>query len=64
MTLKAMFFWIVGSILVLSGAWIVGNLEFTIGVGAALYGTMLAVSFVLIMMGGLCWIYVSKREIK
>ncbi|MFH1445410.1 MAG: hypothetical protein ABIF08_02930 [Nanoarchaeota archaeon] len=64
MTSKAITFWIIGALLIFAGSWIIGNLELTVGVDVGIYTIMAVVSFLFILMGGICWIYVSKRDIK
>lgn len=56
---KLVAFWIIGSLSIMFGAWIVGHLEKTIGVSNLSYGASIVISALLIMFGGLAWIAVS-----
>jgi len=59
MELKLVAVWIIGSLLLLAGSWIISNLELTIGVTQVSYYIALLASFVLFLLAGLCWISVA-----
>ncbi len=59
MSAKLVGFWILGGILLFLALWILGNLRPGLGVSEGTYVIMLALSLVLILLGGLCWISVS-----
>ena len=63
-TTKAVSFWIIGALLIFTGVWVLSRLELTIGVEIGSFVVMMIASFISILLGGLCWIYVSKRELK
>ena len=63
-TVKAIIFWIIGALLLLTGSWIMGNLELIVGVNFGTYAAMILVSFILFLLSGVCWIYVSRRDLK
>lgn len=58
---KLAVFWIVGSIAILFGAWIVGHVEMTLGVTQQSYAIALLISLLLIMFGGICWVAIAVR---
>jgi hypothetical protein len=43
----------------LTGSWVMGNLELTVGVTQASYLVAVLASFVLFLLAGLCWIAVA-----
>jgi hypothetical protein len=51
--------WVLGGVFILLGAWIVNNLEFTIGVSEISYAIAMAVALIFILIGGLLWINLS-----
>ncbi|MFQ5647736.1 MAG: hypothetical protein ACE5FW_00710 [Candidatus Aenigmatarchaeota archaeon] len=59
MSLKLLSVWILGSVLLLAAVWIVQNLELVVGVPEPAYLIALGISFVLILLAGLCWISVA-----
>ena len=59
MSAKLVITWIVGGFFLLSGAWIINNLEFNIGVSDFQYYLALVIAFILFLMAGLCWISVA-----
>ncbi len=59
MELKLVAVWIIGSLLLLAGSWIISNLELTIGVTQVSYYIAILASFVLFLLAGLCWISVA-----
>lgn len=59
MTKKLVSVWVLGGILITFGAWIVNNLEKTIGVSDFSYATALFIAFVAFLLAGLCWISVA-----
>lgn len=56
---KAMVLWFLGSICILFGALIAGNIEMNIGTSALGYAIGLLAAFTFILAGGLMWISVS-----
>ncbi len=58
---KLAMFWILGSLMILWGSWIAGHLEWTLGTTNVSYYGSLLFAFILILLGGLCWIGVSVR---
>jgi hypothetical protein len=56
---KFIMFWIVGALLILTGSWIAGHVEWTVGTTKFSYLLALILAFVLILLGGLCWIGVA-----
>lgn len=56
---KLVVFWIIGSLSILFGAWIVGHLEKTVGVSTLSYSASIAIAALLVMFGGLAWIAVA-----
>ena len=59
MSIKLLSVWVLGSVLLLLAVWIVQNLEMVVGVTEPSYLIALGISFVLILLAGLCWISVS-----
>lgn len=59
MELKLVLIWILGSMLMVAGAWVAGNLELTVGVSMVSYAIAVLASFVLVMLASLCWIAVA-----
>ncbi|MBN2330220.1 MAG: hypothetical protein JXC85_00215 [Candidatus Aenigmarchaeota archaeon] len=59
MELKLVLVWALGSLLLMAGTWIMGNLELTIGVTSVSYAIALLAAFILLMLAGLCWISVA-----
>ena len=59
MEIKLVIFWILGSLLTLGGAWIIGNLEMTVGVTQVSYAIAVIASMVMFLLAGLCWISVA-----
>ncbi len=59
MTKKLITVWILGTICLFIGSWIVGHLEYRIGVSQNSYILTLLLSFLLFLFGGLCWISVA-----
>lgn len=51
--------WIIGSIFLLAAIWITQRLEMTVGVSTTSYMLALAIAFLLVLLGGLCWISVA-----
>ena len=56
---KLIAFWILGGVFILFGAWILNNLELTIGVSDYSYALALVVAFIAFLIGGLFWISVG-----
>lgn len=48
--------WIVGSVAFIIASMIAGNIAFIEGTTELSYGISIAVSFILFLFGGLCWI--------
>ena len=59
MEIRLVLIWALGSLFLIGGSWIMGNLELTIGVTSVSYGIALLAAFVLYMLAGLCWISVA-----
>ena len=59
MSSKLVGVWIIGAVLLLAATWIMQKLELTLGVSPLSYGVALAISFILILLAGLCWISVA-----
>jgi len=59
MEIKLVIFWILGSLLTLGGAWIIGNLEMPVGVTQVSYAIAVIASMVMFLLAGLCWISVA-----
>ena len=57
--LKMVLFWIIGSMSILIGSMIAGNVERTLGTDETGFGTAVFIAFILIMLGGLLWITVA-----
>lgn len=57
--LKMVFFWIIGSLSILIGAMIAGNVERTLGTDDQSFAAAVFIAFILIMLGGLLWITVA-----
>lgn len=55
-TAKIIGAWIIGSVLLLIGSWIMSNLEKTIGVSDASFIFAIIVALVFFLGAGLCWI--------
>ena len=51
--------WMIGGFFLLLAVWIVGNLELNVGVSWLSYACAMLIAFVLLLVGGLCWITVS-----
>ena len=51
--------WMIGGFFLLLAVWIVGNLELNVGVSWLSYAFAMLIAFVLLLVGGLCWITVS-----
>ena len=51
--------WLDGGFFLTLGVWIVGNLEYNVGVSALSYSFALIIAFVLFLVAGLCWITVA-----
>jgi hypothetical protein len=56
---KLVLFWMLGGALVLAAVWIVSNIELTVGVTQLSYVFAVLASYVLLLIGGLCWISVA-----
>ncbi|MFH0711175.1 MAG: hypothetical protein V1944_01205 [Candidatus Aenigmatarchaeota archaeon] len=56
---KMVLFWIIGSISILVGAMIAGNVEKTLGTDDTSVGAALFIALILILLGGLLWITVA-----
>jgi hypothetical protein len=56
---KMVLFWIIGSLSILIGAIIAGNVEKTLGTDDTSMGAAMFIAFILIMLGGLLWITVA-----
>ncbi len=59
MTVKLIATWIIGGLFLLSGIWIVSNLELTVGVPETSYILALLSALGLILAAGLLWISVA-----
>ena len=59
MEAKLVLVWVIGSIFMLAGTWIVSNLELTTGVTTISYFIALLASLVLYLLAGICWISVA-----
>jgi len=59
MSAKTVAVWILGGIFLLTGVWIIRNLELNIGVSEVSYVITLLISLVLFLLAGLCWISVA-----
>jgi hypothetical protein len=51
--------WILGSLLLLAGTWIIQNLKLEVGVTDLSYALAFLIAFVLFLLGGLAWISVA-----
>ncbi len=56
---KLVFTWILGTIFLFMGVWIVQNLEFGPGVTEFSYALAALVAFIMFLLCGLCWIAVA-----
>jgi len=56
---KMVLFWVLGTVCIMAGSMVSGNLEGGSGVTGLSYTLALAVSFILFMLGGLLWISVA-----
>jgi uncharacterized membrane protein SirB2 len=56
---KLVVVWMLGSLLLLSGIWIVVNVELTLGVSWVSYLFAMLVAFILFLLAGFCWISVA-----
>ncbi len=56
---KIAVFWVLGSIFILIGSMIAGNLEMGIGVSDLGFAIALMASFVLFLVGGMLWVSVA-----
>lgn len=56
---KLILIWIVGGLFLLSGTWVVQNLELTIGVSVFSYTFAMLIALLLFLIAGLCWISVA-----
>jgi len=56
---KLVFFWVIGTICMLLGSMIAGNVEKTTGVSESGFWTALLIAFLLFLVGGLLWISVA-----
>ena len=59
MSVKLLTVWILGSLLLLGGTWIINNLELTVGVSPFSYLLAVLVALALFLLAGLCWISVA-----
>ena len=59
MSAKLVGAWVLGSILLLLGSWILSNLEKTIGVSDFSYLFALLISLGCFLLAGICWIAVA-----
>jgi uncharacterized membrane protein len=59
MSMKLVSVWVLGSVLLLLGVWIVQNLKLGIGVSEFSYAFAMLISFILFLTAGLCWISVA-----
>ncbi|NIO19285.1 MAG: hypothetical protein GTN76_00690 [Candidatus Aenigmarchaeota archaeon] len=64
MSLKLISFWIFGAILIMLSAWILGNVDQTLGTSPVSYALAVFISFVLVLAGGLAWITVASTVAK
>ncbi|MBU0530809.1 MAG: hypothetical protein KKC05_04000 [Nanoarchaeota archaeon] len=51
--------WILGSVFMLLGVWIVSNLELNLGVSEFSYAVTLILAFILFLLAGFSWISVA-----
>jgi hypothetical protein len=56
---KLVIIWIIGGLFLLSGTWVMQNLELTIGVSTFSYTFALLIALLLFLIAGLCWISVA-----
>lgn len=56
---RLIIFWIMGSLAILFGAWIAGNVERALGTTDLSFILALIVAFLLILFGGFLWIAVA-----
>lgn len=59
MSARLVVVWVIGSIFLLAGTWIVNNLEMTIGVSPFSYTLAVLVALAMFLLTGLCWISVA-----
>jgi hypothetical protein len=57
--MKMVLFWIIGSLSILIGSMIAGNVEKSLGTDDTSIGAAIFIAFILIMLGGLLWITVA-----
>jgi len=57
--LKMVLFWIIGSLSILIGAMIAGNVEKSLGTDDMSFTAAVFIAFILILLGGLLWITVA-----
>lgn len=57
--MKMVLFWIIGSLSILIGAMIAGNVEKTFGTDDTSFAAAVFIAFILIMLGGLLWVTVA-----
>lgn len=60
MSRKLVSFWILGAVLIMLSAWIIGNIEQTVGVSPMSYALAIFIAFVLVLAGGFAWITVAS----
>ncbi len=58
-TAKLILFWVLGGAFALFGAWILNNLELTVGVSETGYVFALVIAFASFLITGLFWISVA-----
>ena len=59
MSVKLVGVWVIGSVLMLTGTWIIQNLEFNVGVSGVSYVLALLIAFLMFLLAGLAWISVA-----
>jgi hypothetical protein len=58
---KLALFWILGTISIAFGTWIIGHVENTIGATTFSYYLSIFIGFLLVLFGGLAWIGVAVK---
>jgi hypothetical protein len=59
MTVKLVGAWVVGSLFLLAGTWIIQNLKMELGVSEFSYVFAMIIALILFLLGGLAWISVA-----
>jgi len=59
MSVKLVVAWVLGAAFMLSGTWIIQNLEYNVGVSGFSYAVAILIAFLMFLLAGLAWISVA-----